>query len=90
VPDQYIKLSEEPLLDTPARGATVIIEQAGEIRRVPLEAICDIDPSLAGAADLEALDPQPPPGAWKRLYNPGRDRIEFWRRGDDGQWHRVL
>jgi hypothetical protein len=98
MPDHYIKLSEEPRLDAPARTATILIEQAGEIRRVPLEALCDLDRALSDAAAsglgipdlLAALDPQPPAGTYKRIYNPARDKIEFWRRGDDAQWHKLL
>ncbi|OAM89347.1 hypothetical protein OH491_13515 [Termitidicoccus mucosus] len=98
MPDTYKKLSEIPVLLTPARDAHVVVVQGGVDQLVPLEAICDIDHALSDAAAagapiadlLAALDPQPPARTYKRIYNPARDRIEFWRRGDDGQWHKLI
>lgn len=87
--DEYRKLSEIPPLAAPTRRAHVVVVEDGVDYLVPLEAITDIDPAITSKADLDALNPQPRDGTYKRFYNPARDKIEFWRR-DAGKWIRAL
>ena len=70
-------------------AARVLIVQDGVEYLAPLAALTDIDPAITSPGDLDALDPQPPEGAYKRFINPERDTLEFWRR-DAGAWRQVL